>query len=222
MIIRVFLFSVWLTVRFFFFPIAEARVECEVIGSPTPVTAKEKEDVVLLCHMKPKQDVTNKTVEWKLGKKVAHLYRSRDDDVYSQDQQFKGRTSVFHQELVQGNISLKLINITKDDAGTYTCKVLKCQDQVPLNVDKVDPGHQRKDLKKDSSTEAITIIVIAIVIVAAGGFLLWKCRARSEAAGQDTARSETAGQRQKHEDTPLLKPVFDAELTGSHLRQRSK
>ncbi|XP_054912161.1 uncharacterized protein LOC129376588 isoform X2 [Poeciliopsis prolifica] len=177
MIIRVFLFSVWLTVRFFFFPIAEARVECEVIGSPTPVTAKEKEDVVLLCHMKPKQDVTNKTVEWKLGKKVAHLYRSRDDDVYSQDQQFK---------------------------------------------DKVDPGHQRKDLKKDSSTEAITIIVIAIVIVAAGGFLLWKCRARSEAAGQDTARSETAGQRQKHEDTPLLKPVFDAELTGSHLRQRSK
>ncbi|XP_023202803.1 programmed cell death 1 ligand 1-like isoform X2 [Xiphophorus maculatus] len=213
MISRVFLAG-WLTVWVFCFSIAEGKVEYKVIGPSMPVTAEEKDDVVLQCHVEPELDVTNETVEWKLQDKLVYRYRSRTDDPDFQDPKFKGRTSLFLKEMVQGNVSLKLTNITEEDAGNYTCKVLKRKAQVTLNVGKVDPGHQEEDLEKVSTVKSghrIYVVTIVIFIVVAGGFFLWKC----------TVRNETAGQSQEHESKVLPGPGSDAEPRGSPLRHRS-
>ncbi|XP_032437917.1 uncharacterized protein LOC116732078 [Xiphophorus hellerii] len=214
MISRVFLAG-WLTVWVFCFSIAEGKVEYKVIGPSMPVAA-EKDDVVLRFHVEPELDVTNETVEWKLQDKLVHRYRSRNDDLDFQDPKFKGRTSLFLKEMVQGNVSLKLTNITQEDAGNYTCKVSKLKAQVTLNVGKVDPGHQEEDFKKVSTVKSghriyVVTIVIFIIFSVISGIYLWKC----------TVRNETAGQRQEHESKALPGPGSDAEPRGSPLRHQS-
>uniref|UniRef100_A0A096M4L2 Ig-like domain-containing protein n=1 Tax=Poecilia formosa TaxID=48698 RepID=A0A096M4L2_POEFO len=127
--LRLFFRARWLTLSFLFFSIAEVAVEYKVFGPSKPVTAEEK-DAVLQCRVEPELDVTSLTVEWKLQDKLVHRYRSSDDDLVSQDPKFKGRTTLFRKEMVQGNIYLKVTNVTQEDAGNYTCIVSKLQGQV--------------------------------------------------------------------------------------------
>ncbi len=104
--------------------------ESDVIGSHEPVKVTVGDDTILPCHLEPPFDVNNLTVEWKRNGKEVHVYRSRDDDLVNQDKNFKDRTSLFHDEMSRGNISLKLTNVTELDAGNYTCHVPKLDSQV--------------------------------------------------------------------------------------------
>ncbi|XP_047454122.1 CD276 antigen homolog isoform X2 [Mugil cephalus] len=105
-------------------------VETEVIGSHEPVVGVVGEDVILPCHLEPPFDVKNLAVVWKHNEDNVHFYRSLSDDFSFQHEQFKGRTSLFHDEMIHGNISLKLTNVTRNDAGDYTCYVPKLKSQV--------------------------------------------------------------------------------------------
>uniref|UniRef100_A0A096LSZ7 Ig-like domain-containing protein n=1 Tax=Poecilia formosa TaxID=48698 RepID=A0A096LSZ7_POEFO len=120
------IFVHFLNLKFYFMV---SPVEYKVFGPSKPVTAEEK-DAVLQCRVEPELDVTSLTVEWKLQDKLVHRYRSSDDDLVSQDPKFKGRTTLFRKEMVQGNIYLKVTNVTQEDAGNYTCIVSKLQGQV--------------------------------------------------------------------------------------------
>uniref|UniRef100_A0A3B5BF19 Ig-like domain-containing protein n=1 Tax=Stegastes partitus TaxID=144197 RepID=A0A3B5BF19_9TELE len=104
--------------------------EPEVIGSHVPVTALVGQDVILQCQLEPPFDVHNLTVEWRFHKTIAHMYRSRGDDFDSQHERFRNRTVLFHDNMVTGDISLKLINVTEEDKGNYTCHVPNLQSQV--------------------------------------------------------------------------------------------
>lgn len=104
----------------------------KVIGST--VKAAVGEDVILPCHLEPPFNVTNLTVEWKFTGNLVHLYRSREDDLTDQHLNFKNRTSLFKDEMVKGNISLKLTNVTENDAGNYTCNVPKLESQVKRDI----------------------------------------------------------------------------------------
>ncbi|XP_030286906.1 myelin-oligodendrocyte glycoprotein-like isoform X2 [Sparus aurata] len=110
----------------------EAEVELivgkyHVIGSYQPVKVLVSDDIILPCHLEPPLDVTTLSVEWRRGPALVHVYRNRRDDPVSQDQNFKGRTSLFQVEMTRGNISLKLTDVTEQDAGNYTCSVPKLQ-----------------------------------------------------------------------------------------------
>uniref|UniRef100_A0A8C4GHD3 Ig-like domain-containing protein n=1 Tax=Dicentrarchus labrax TaxID=13489 RepID=A0A8C4GHD3_DICLA len=95
-----------------------------------PVTVTVGDNVILPCHLEPPFNVTTLTVEWKRDGEYVHVYRSTKDDPGLQDENFRGRTSLFHEEMIRGNISLKLTNVTELDAGSYTCNVPKLQSQV--------------------------------------------------------------------------------------------
>uniref|UniRef100_A0A671UN37 Ig-like domain-containing protein n=1 Tax=Sparus aurata TaxID=8175 RepID=A0A671UN37_SPAAU len=99
--------------------------QSDVIGSDQPVKALVSDDIILPCHLEPPLDVTTLSVEWRRGPALVHVYRNRRDDPVSQDQNFKGRTSLFQDEMTRGNISLKLTDVTEQDAGNYTCSVPK-------------------------------------------------------------------------------------------------
>uniref|UniRef100_A0A673VYT6 Ig-like domain-containing protein n=1 Tax=Salmo trutta TaxID=8032 RepID=A0A673VYT6_SALTR len=81
-------------------------------------------DVILPCFLKPTMNAASHTVEWlrpDLKPKEAHCYRDHRDSEEDQNPSYKRRTSLFKEELKNGNVSLKLTGVTLSDAGNYTC-----------------------------------------------------------------------------------------------------
>lgn len=87
------------------------------------------EDAILGCHLEPPLNATTlgvrwlQEVVWKRNGAIVHIYRAMADHPLDQDENFRGRTSLFRDEMARGNISLKLTNVTKRDEGNYTCHV---------------------------------------------------------------------------------------------------
>ncbi|KAM3590421.1 uncharacterized protein V6R79_009380 [Siganus canaliculatus] len=100
----------------------------DVVGHE-PVNATVGEDVVLPCHLEPPFNVSTLTVEWTRDDLTVHVYKDRKHD-HPQDEQFRGRTSLFREEMGKGNISLKLSSVRLEDSGLYICYVPKLQSQV--------------------------------------------------------------------------------------------
>ncbi|XP_049425134.1 V-set domain-containing T-cell activation inhibitor 1-like [Epinephelus fuscoguttatus] len=100
-----------------------------VTVSQEPVKVVVGEDAILGCHLEPPLNATTlgvrwiQEVVWKRNEATVHVYRANDDSLDNQDENFRGRTSLFRDEMARGNISLKLTNVTKRDAGNYTCHV---------------------------------------------------------------------------------------------------
>uniref|UniRef100_A0A671TPQ2 Ig-like domain-containing protein n=1 Tax=Sparus aurata TaxID=8175 RepID=A0A671TPQ2_SPAAU len=141
-----------------------------VIGSDQPVKVLVSDDIILPCHLEPPLDVTTLSVEWRRGPALVHVYRNRRDDPVSQDQNFKGRTSLFQDEITRGNISLKMTNITEQDAGNYTCSVPKLQRSSITLV--VEP--------KSALGFIIIIPVIAVIALIIATFLKYRKISKSQ------------------------------------------
>ncbi|XP_078791990.1 CD276 antigen-like isoform X1 [Oryzias latipes] len=93
----------------------------KVVCSPSTVQAHPGQDVVLSCRVEPPFDLTRETLEWKHGTTgFMHVYRSGRDNYDEQDERFKNRTILNHQNLKDGNVSLTLTNFTMKDEGNYT------------------------------------------------------------------------------------------------------
>ncbi|KAK2860269.1 hypothetical protein Q7C36_004435 [Tachysurus vachellii] len=105
----------------------ESRSESlQVIGPEAPLVAVAGEDLVLPCFIKPNTSAVDMTVEWMRIEEVAslvHLYRDHQDRNEDQVQSYRGRTSLFKEELQKGNASLKLSDLRVSDEGEYKCLV---------------------------------------------------------------------------------------------------
>uniref|UniRef100_A0A3B5RDY3 Ig-like domain-containing protein n=1 Tax=Xiphophorus maculatus TaxID=8083 RepID=A0A3B5RDY3_XIPMA len=102
----------------------------KVVGGHDLIHAKVGDDVILPCHLEPPFDVNSLTIEWRFQGQIIHLHHSGAKDDKTSDPKYQGRTSMFHDEFKKGNISLRLIKVTKEDEGNYTCFVPKLQSQV--------------------------------------------------------------------------------------------
>ncbi|XP_031174465.1 V-set domain-containing T-cell activation inhibitor 1-like [Sander lucioperca] len=101
--------------------------QSNVTGSNETVRAVVGHDATLPCHLEPPFDVTTLIVVWKRDGIVVHVHRN---GYVAQHENFRNRTSLFHDEMAKGNISLKLTNVTKLDEGNYTCQVPTLQSKV--------------------------------------------------------------------------------------------
>lgn len=101
-----------------------------MVGGHDLIHAKVGDDVILPCHLEPPFDVNSLTIEWRFQGQIIHLHHSGAKDDKTSDPKYQGRTSMFHDEFKKGNISLRLIKVTKEDEGNYTCFVPKLQSQV--------------------------------------------------------------------------------------------
>ncbi|XP_055766750.1 selection and upkeep of intraepithelial T-cells protein 6-like, partial [Salvelinus fontinalis] len=96
----------------------------EVVGPADPVVALAGDDVILPCFLKPSVSAEDMVVKWtrlNLKAENVHLYLDGRDSNEEQHPSYRGRTSMFHEELKNGNVSLKLTNVTLSDAGGYRC-----------------------------------------------------------------------------------------------------
>ncbi|KAL0970542.1 hypothetical protein UPYG_G00243530 [Umbra pygmaea] len=89
-----------------------------------PVGAVIGNDVILPCYLKPIPD--NIIVEWTRSDQTSgkvHLFKDGQDSDGDQLPDYRGRTSLFNDQLINGNVSLKLSKVTLSDAADYKCSI---------------------------------------------------------------------------------------------------
>ncbi|XP_060730825.1 butyrophilin subfamily 2 member A2-like [Tachysurus vachellii] len=122
------------------FSFIESRSErLQVFGPEEPLVAVVGEDLVLFCFIKPNTSAVDMTVEWfklYVEDSLVHLYRDHKDKNEDQAQSYRGRTSLFKEELQKGNVSLKLSDLRVSDEGEYKCLVEdnSWYDDITVNV----------------------------------------------------------------------------------------
>ncbi|KAM7376930.1 hypothetical protein PAMA_013622 [Pampus argenteus] len=118
----------------------------KVIGSTQPIVAAPGDDVILPCHLVPEVNIQSQTVEWsrpdlKPNLKpdpsdwlswatYVHVYRDRREVPDMKIRTYVGRTEMFTDELIRGNVSLKITNVTLADGGTYRCFIPKLESRL--------------------------------------------------------------------------------------------
>ncbi|XP_058250300.1 butyrophilin subfamily 1 member A1-like [Hemibagrus wyckioides] len=109
------------------FSFIESRSEHLQVGGPEePLVAVAGEDLILPCFIKPNTSAMGMTVEWfklYVEDSLVHLFRDNKSINEDQAQSYRGRTSLFKEELQKGNVSLKLSALRVSDEGEYKCLV---------------------------------------------------------------------------------------------------
>ncbi|XP_038587437.1 butyrophilin subfamily 2 member A1-like isoform X3 [Micropterus salmoides] len=155
---------------------ALASRDPEVVCSYDPVEAAVIEDVILQCHLEPPLDATDMTVKWSRGShnQFVHLHQDGKDSPAEQKEHFEGRTSLSHEGLTKGNLSLKLSSVQLSDAGRYRCsfhteKVHKsCYVNLTVeNKNNTEEQHRAfsHNIGVSSYAGIIAMVVILIVLI---------------------------------------------------------
>ncbi|XP_044197078.1 myelin-oligodendrocyte glycoprotein-like isoform X1 [Thunnus albacares] len=139
------------------FAYTPAKGQPQVIGSLQPIMAAPGDSVILPCHVEPPIDVRGRTVEWsrpdrkpdprdRLSRvEYVHLYRDNREVPDMKIPSYVSRTELFTDGLRQGNISLKIINVTLADEGRYRCFIpkLKSTNQASIVHLVIEPNYAK-------------------------------------------------------------------------------
>ncbi|XP_064817428.1 butyrophilin subfamily 1 member A1-like isoform X1 [Oncorhynchus masou masou] len=96
----------------------------EVLGPTDPIVAVAGDDIILPCYLKPNISAEDMTVDWlNLDFLDGRVFRYQNHRIIRDDQipYYRGRTSLFEEELWRGNTSLKLTRVQGTDEGHYKC-----------------------------------------------------------------------------------------------------
>ncbi|XP_076119046.1 butyrophilin subfamily 3 member A2-like isoform X2 [Alosa pseudoharengus] len=104
----------------------------EVVGPDGPVVGVVGEDLILPCSLKPSTSAVDDEVTWLIGRDIVHHHKNRQDWTDQQLPAYRGRTSLFTEELQRGILSLKLSGVRRSDANTYRCYI--ATDTMPAEV----------------------------------------------------------------------------------------
>ncbi|XP_059571017.1 butyrophilin subfamily 1 member A1-like isoform X2 [Alligator mississippiensis] len=98
-------------------------VEFRVLGPERPVTATIGKETVLLCHLSPMMSAQNMEVRWFRSEfsNYVHLYRAGQDQYWKQMPEYQERTELLKDGLPDGNVALRILNVTLSDEGQYHC-----------------------------------------------------------------------------------------------------
>uniref|UniRef100_UPI00398E90A5 butyrophilin subfamily 1 member A1-like isoform X1 n=1 Tax=Pristiophorus japonicus TaxID=55135 RepID=UPI00398E90A5 len=100
-------------------------------------------DILLDCQLIPSERLEDMEVRWFRTEwsNPIHLYRKGQDQPDAQVKEYAGRTELFHDQFVNGNVSLLLKGVTVRDDGNYRCfvvsKALDAEGSVTLKVGNV-------------------------------------------------------------------------------------
>ncbi|XP_032536364.1 V-set domain-containing T-cell activation inhibitor 1-like isoform X2 [Chiroxiphia lanceolata] len=103
-------------------------------GQPETCRAYVGETVVLPCSTTPPGELifSKSMLYWQIDQKIVHFFQKGKDSLTTQDKRFRGRTSLFLDQMKHGNLSLKISNVQLQDNAEYTC------------IYKQDADHQTK------------------------------------------------------------------------------
>ncbi|XP_026225402.1 myelin-oligodendrocyte glycoprotein-like [Anabas testudineus] len=167
--------SVFHTVVFFTL-ICSCGAQPQLIGSSQPIVAVVGDDIILPCHLQPAEDASDLTVEWTrpdLDPRFVHVLHDGEELQSLQHPSYRERTSLFTDELKNGNISLKLSKVKPADEGKYRCFIpeITRDSTVQLVVDDLF------NIPSSSSSVAVTVgvsLTVCIVFLLLFVLFLWK------------------------------------------------
>lgn len=104
---------------------ASCFTEFEITVPRDTVTGFYGEALILPCTfpVDSSWDLRSTVITWQRGLDVVHSFYYSQDQLDRQNRHYVSRTSLFIQEMAQGNASLKLEKVTLQDGGVYTCSV---------------------------------------------------------------------------------------------------
>uniref|UniRef100_A0A3Q2CUK6 Ig-like domain-containing protein n=1 Tax=Cyprinodon variegatus TaxID=28743 RepID=A0A3Q2CUK6_CYPVA len=116
------------------------------------ITAEPGQNISLTCRATKNSLVTVlRLTRDKLEPEDVFLYRNGKINEKSPNPQFKGRTSLQSLSTADGEVSVTLNNVTKEDNGTYKCKAVtkegRLQTIIHLHVDPPEKETNRKKIK---------------------------------------------------------------------------
>ena len=116
-------------------------VSSELISSDQPIVALVGDDVILPCQLQPAVSVSSEMLLWTkpgLFPKYIHKLEDGRPQLMGQNPSYYLRTALFVDQLMNGNVSLKLFRVKLSDAGRYTCIIdsKKMEASVRLTVGK--------------------------------------------------------------------------------------
>ncbi|XP_034096363.1 butyrophilin-like protein 1 [Gymnodraco acuticeps] len=121
-----------LSVLVFLLLLTHCRGQSQLIGSSQPIVANLGDDIILPCYLEPAVYAAGLTLEWTrpdMDPRFVHVMRLGHELVDKKHELFKGRTSMFTDELKNGNISMKLSIVQLSDQGKYRCFIPELDQQ---------------------------------------------------------------------------------------------
>ncbi|XP_029939144.1 CD276 antigen-like [Salarias fasciatus] len=141
----------------------------EVVAPCEKVFVRPGDVAVLPCLLNPRQDLTFYTVEWSRRDgpdqvDYIHIYRRGIQEATGPT-----RTSLFLDQLAQGNISLAVLNVTLADGGTYCCTVPRLSGTSASVELVVDPNYSRPSTTFPPPTSTVQVFTVAPTDAAGSG-----------------------------------------------------
>uniref|UniRef100_A0A3B3WE19 Ig-like domain-containing protein n=1 Tax=Poecilia mexicana TaxID=48701 RepID=A0A3B3WE19_9TELE len=118
--IHVFVITSVMAEILFLFLVIQTLNWAQTNGDPT-VTCVFRQNCILPCNVDPSSDTIIHWDHLTSGGHNVHSYYDTEDQLGRQDQQFKGRTSLFQDLISRGNGSLRLTGVKIQDEGRYSC-----------------------------------------------------------------------------------------------------
>ncbi|XP_039908279.1 butyrophilin subfamily 1 member A1-like [Simochromis diagramma] len=122
---------------FLVFPLLVHFCQSRLIGPNQPIIATAEEDITLPCHLIPGENVATMTLEWArpdLDPRFVLVCRAGQELINRKNPSYKGRSSLFTDELKHGNISLKLSKVKPADEGRYRCYIPEKDEEVFIDL----------------------------------------------------------------------------------------
>ncbi|XP_031424493.2 uncharacterized protein LOC105888981, partial [Clupea harengus] len=108
------------------------------IQSPAgPLVAQLGGSVLLPCSVETPLPLEELEVEWRRtdSESLVHLFQEGEVRPESQNYTYRGRAHFFTVDMSKGNYSLLLNNVSREDAGIYSCKVYTENEAHKITVD---------------------------------------------------------------------------------------
>ncbi|XP_030018121.1 uncharacterized protein LOC115438570 [Sphaeramia orbicularis] len=99
------------------------------VSDPDPIEARVGDNVTLPCNTSDVVNFEDPTVKWTrpdlgLGQYI-YLYRDGRPDPENQHPSYEDRVDLVHSQLMGGDLSVVLKNVTINDSGTFECHLIQ-------------------------------------------------------------------------------------------------
>uniref|UniRef100_A0A667Z6P3 Ig-like domain-containing protein n=1 Tax=Myripristis murdjan TaxID=586833 RepID=A0A667Z6P3_9TELE len=112
-------------------------LQSQLIGPLQPIVAMIGHDVILPCQLDPAEDATVMTVEWArpdLEPRFVHVLHDGLELDEKKYHLYMGRTSLLNNQLMYGDVSLKLATVKLSDEGKYKCFIPTLSKEISAHV----------------------------------------------------------------------------------------